>query len=136
MKLIGFNFTKISAEKKGDLIKDLKISNDIDITEIKKTKSEIFKEDEDLLEINFKYLINYDPNIAKIILEGTLLIAVKPKESKEILKSWKNKKMSDEFKFSLFNIILRKSGVKALSLEEEMNLPYHIRLPMVKKQEE
>ena len=56
------------------------------------------------------------------------------KKIKEILKQWKNKKISEDFKIPLFNLILRKSNVKTLELEEEMGLPLHIPLPHLKNQ--
>ena len=44
----------------------------------------------------------------------------------------KDKKMPENFRMTLFNLILRKSSLKALQLEEEMNLPTHIQLPTLK----
>jgi len=35
----------------------------------------------------------------------------------------------------LFNIILKKSTLKALQIEEELNIPLHMQLPSLKKQE-
>ena len=54
-------------------------------------------------------------------------------EIKEVLEDWKKKKLSDSFQEILFNIILRKANIKALELEEELNLPFHINLPSIKK---
>jgi hypothetical protein len=31
----------------------------------------------------------------------------------------------------MFNIVLKKSTIKALELEDELNLPYHIPIPKV-----
>ena len=45
---------------------------------------------------------------------------------------WKDKKMPDDFRNTLFNLILRKASLKALQLEEEMNLPIHMQLPTLK----
>ena len=42
--------------------------------------------------------------------------------------------MTEEFRILLFNIILRKANIKALELEEQMNLTLHIPLPTLKKQ--
>lgn len=134
MRLIGFNFTKINMEKFSDRGKNLKISTKIDIPEIKTIKPDFFKIKEEIIQIKFSYNINYNPDIAKIELAGDLLLAVEPKAAKDILKQWKDKEMSEDFRIDLFNIILRKSSLKALQLEDEMNLPAHISLPFLKKE--
>ena len=135
MRLIGFNFNKINIEKFNDKIENLKINTKINVSEIKNIKSDFFKTKEDLIEVKFVYNINYDPDFAKIELAGNILLAIEPKMAKDILKLWKDKKMSEDFRITLFNIILRKSNLKALQLEEELNLPTHISLPFLKKEQ-
>ena len=51
-------------------------------------------------------------------------------------KGWKDKEIPEEFRIAIFNIILRKASVRALQLEEELNLPYHMPFPSIKSQEE
>lgn len=135
MKIIGFNFSKINAEKTSNEIKDLKITTNIDISEIKETDSNFLQTKEDLIEIKFKYDVIYKQNIAKIEFMGTIFMAMESKTKKEILNQWKDKKMSEELKLFLFNVILRKSNIKALQLEDEINLPLHISLPSLKKKQ-
>ena len=135
MRLVGFNFNKINIEKFSDKIEDLKINTDMGISEINEVKSDFFKTKEELIGIKFTYGINYDPDFAKIELVGDVLLAIESKMAKDILKQWKNKKIPEDFRIILFNIILKKSNLKALQLEDEMNLPPHISLPSLKKQE-
>ena len=133
MKLMGFNFTKISAEKKTNINKELKINMDINISEIKEIKSDILKTKETVLGIDFKNNINYSPDFAKIEFAGNLIVAVDTKQAKNILKLWKDKKFDEDFRFKIFNIILTKSNIKAFQLEEELNLPLHMPLQTLKK---
>ncbi|MBU4116672.1 MAG: hypothetical protein KKG94_02900 [Nanoarchaeota archaeon] len=135
MKIIGFNFNKISAEKTSNQIKGLKITTNIDISEIKEIESDFLKTKEELIEINFKYDVVYNTDIAKIEFKGNLIISLESKLKKDILKQWKDKTLSDELKLPLFNVILRKSNLRALQLEDEMNLPLHISLPMLRKED-
>ena len=132
IKVVGFNFKKINVEKTSDTMKDLKINTKIDISDIEEAKSELLKGDDKILKIKFSYIIEYNPKIANIALEGSIILTTDKDESKKILDSWKDKKMSEAFRISLFNMILRKSNVKALQLEEEMNLPLHIPFPSLK----
>ena len=129
MKLAGLNFTKINVEKSKNDFKDLKINTSINLEEITEAKADLIKSKDIFLSIKFKYGINYDPEIAKIEFEGGILISVDQKTGKEILNDWKEKKVKDETRLILFNLILRKSNIKALQLEEEMNLPIHFKLP-------
>lgn len=137
MKLLGLTFSKISIEKLNNLSNDLKINANIDIAEIKPLKQDFFKSKEEFIGIRFSYTLNYDPGIAKIEISGDLALSLEPKMAKELLRDWKeNKKIMDEdFRLALFNIILKKSSLKALQLEEEMNLPSHIPFPTLRKEE-
>ncbi len=135
MKLINFNFKKISVEKIANSYKDLNLSTKINISEILPIESKFFKGDEDLVKVKFSYIIDYSPNIAKVELNGELVLAIEKTLSKGIIEAWKEKKITDDFRLTLFNLILRKSTVKALELEEEMNLPLHIPPPALKKPE-
>jgi hypothetical protein len=136
MKIIGFNFTKLDLEKKSSNLKDLKISTQIDITEIQETKSDFFKSSEELIAIQFEYSVNYEENIAHLKFNGGLIVSVDSKQAKEVLKQWKEKKIPEEFKLGIFNIVLRKSTLKALQFEEEFNLPPHVPLPIFKPSED
>ena len=137
MKIIGFNFDKINIEKlPGKTEKNLEVKTNIDIFEIKEIKSENTIMKEDFIGVQFIFNVNYDPDFAKINLSGNVLFAVNQKLSKDILKQWKDKKMPEDFRILLFNVILRKANLKALELEEEMNLPLHVPMPSLKKQED
>lgn len=132
---MGFNYTKISIEKGKDIFKDLKINNSVDISDIEEVSQDVFKSKEGFLAVKFKYTLEYAPSIAKIDMGGNILVSVEPKLAKEVLKQWKDKSMPDEFRIPLFNIIFRKAGLRALQLEDEMNLPPHIQMPVIKKQD-
>lgn len=136
MRVIGFNFTKISIEKLKDRVENIKVNTDIQVSEIRQSKSNLIKTKEDLLEAEFSYNVDYDPGFVKVGFSGIVILAVEPKIAKEVLKQWKKKKMPEDFKFLLFNMILRKSTLKALNLEDELNLPLHLPLPSIKKSKE
>ena len=132
MRIAGFNFKKISVEKTGEKAGDLKINTKVDVPHIEILKPDFVRTKDELLQIDFEYVVNYEPNFAKIELIGNVIVALDPKDAKEIVKHWKDKEMSEELRISLFNVILRKSNIKALELEDEMNLPLHIPFPPLK----
>jgi len=136
MRLVGFDFKKISVERFKDQTESLKFNTKIDISSIDTIKSDIFKSREELLKISFTYSVLYEPEFAKIELKGDIILAIEPKIAKEILRGWKDKdkQTSEEFRIFIFNIILRKSNIKALQLEDELGLPSHIPLPSLSKE--
>ncbi|MBU1129676.1 MAG: hypothetical protein KJ949_03540 [Nanoarchaeota archaeon] len=135
MKIMGFNFTKINVEKFLDRVDDLKLTTNINIEDLKEIKTASFKIKEDIIVVKFTYAINYEPKFAKIEMAGNIILGVEQKLTKEVIKQWKDKKTPEEFRTVLFNAILRKTNLKALQLEEEMNLPLHMPMPSLKPQE-
>jgi len=135
MKTVGFNFSKIAVEKFSDKLDKIKLKTNIEFKEIKSVKADMFKTKEDFLGVNFVYFIDYGSEFGRIDFTGNIVVSLDSKKSKAILKDWQNKKMSEEFRVYLLNIILRKCTVKALELEDEMNFPLHMKMPYVKPEE-
>ena len=133
MKVIGFNFTKLSAERLKETVEDIKINTELDFPEIKETKSPFLKIKEELLEAKFEYKVNYEPGLAKVVIEGKVLFSVDEKTANEVLKQWKKKNLPEDFRILLVNVVMRKSTLKALSLCDELNLPVHVPLPILSK---
>lgn len=130
MKILDFEFKKISAEKLNNFNQTPKIESNIDLIEIKKLEAS--KDKEEILEIIFNYNLNYTPNLASIELKGRIILKEDEKITKEILNQWKTKKLPEEVKMIIFNVIMTKSNVKSLELEDELKIPYHISLPKIK----
>lgn len=136
MRVIGFNFDKISVEKLKDRTEKLNIKTNIDISEIKQIKSDILKTKEDLVQAKFSYTVKYEPGYANIDLKGTAILSLDEKQAKEVMKEWKKKQMPEGFRTVLFNVIMRKASLKSLHLEDELNLPLHLPLPTLNPQKE
>lgn len=133
MKLLGFNISKINAERFSAKMTDVQINTKIDIKDIIEANSDSFKIKEEILSVDFVFSINYATDIAAIELGGKVILAVEPKLAKDVIKEWKDKKISEEFKMVIFNLILKKASLKALEIEEDMSLPLHIQFPSLKK---
>ncbi len=131
MKILGFNYDKINIERLKDLAEDFKINTHIDILDIKEISTGILKTKEQVIQLKFVYKITYDPGFAVIDLTGHFLLTLDD-EHKNLLKDWKKKNLSENFRTAMFNTIMRKASVKALELEDEMNLPLHMPFPVLK----
>ncbi len=137
MRIIGFNLTKILVQKQERTQEKLQINQNINIKDIQEEPISISKDK--VIKINFNLLIEYSDDFAKIEFEGNILILPDKDELKKFTDSWKDKKIPENIKIPLFNFIMNKCNIKALSLEDEFNLPLHIPMPKInienKKQE-
>jgi hypothetical protein len=129
MQLIGFSLGKILVERKEQINGKLEISQNIDIKDVLKEKISISKDE--ALKVQFSFTINYSNEFAKLEFEGYVILLPQESELKNILKSWKDKKVPEEVRVPLFNFIMSKCNVKALTLEDEMALPLHIPMPRI-----
>lgn len=126
IKLGAFKFLKVFAERSEEFKGELKITPNINLKSIDKHTSDLSKQES--LKIDFKFDVDYN-GLGKISLEGLLFLIMDPKTLKETLSSWKDKKLNDEVKSIILNLIMHKSSVRAMELEEELNLPLHVQLP-------
>ena len=127
--IIGLNFTKVLIEKNShkDKQKVTKIGAKTEILSIEEEKIEI--PDKKAFRANFSFLISYEPNLAKILIEGSLLYLDNPEKISEMIHSWKKKSFPQEMRIELLNYILSKCNIRALALEDDFNLPPHIPMP-------
>lgn len=133
MKIIGFAFKKISAEKSESVPKDIKINHNIELKDIVKDKIENLNQE--VLRIEFNFVVKYDPKFGEISIQGYVLLALDAEKSKEVLKKWKSKKVSDDIKIPLFNFIMTKCNIKAINLEDDVGLPLHVPMPRLSNQQ-
>ncbi len=138
MKAIGNSFKKISIERKSEpQDKKININTDVQVKNVKKQTTDIFK-DKDTFIIDYEYKINYEPNMANILFTGSVVFLMEDNEkelSKKVLEEWKKEKIPEDFKIPLFNVIFARCNLKALQLEEYLNLPLHIPNPRISKQQ-
>ena len=132
MKIIGFNYTKVSAERilKWEPLK--KINTNIAFTNIEKDEVDVMK-DSDVLRVSFKFEVEYETKNATILMEGIVLINADKEFVKEAMKKWsKKKEVSTEVRDALIKLVWKKCNLRAFQLEEELNIPTHIQLPQIK----
>jgi hypothetical protein len=132
MKLVGFNYTKIEAERLESTKKFESVAQSLNFIELTKDEIDLMKES-NVLKASFEHTIKYEPGFAKIILQGTVLLQAEATVIKEAVKSWKkDKKIIDEIKIPLYKIILNRCALKSLNLEEALNVPHHMNLVNIK----
>jgi len=140
MRIIGFNFTKVSAEKSKEFKLGSKINTHINFLDMEKEEGGIVKEESEALRVSFNFSVTYtesekqekESTNGEVSLTGFIILMVTKEESKVLLDSWKKKELPVAFKVPTFNFILKKCSVRALQLEEELGLPLHLPLPQLK----
>lgn len=131
MPVLGINFTKINAERKGALEGKINISNNIIVTDVKKHDFKLSGQES--VRIEFKFTADYNPNIGSIVIEGETIIVDQPKKLEEILAQWKkDKKLPDDILAQVMNNLLTKCNVEALLVGREVGLPPTLNMPKVK----
>jgi len=142
MKIVGFNFSKISAERLSDKILK-KPSTSIEFLDLQKDKVDLLK-DSEVIKIYFNYSVNYDEQEkdkskdkdGEVVIKGDVVLSATKEEAKDITKSWKKKKLPATLNINLFNLILRRCTPKAIFLEDEIGLPIHTPMPRLQQKKE
>lgn len=125
----GFHITKTHAERNTSFKGKLEISPNININNIEKFKTEQSKQE--LLKILFDFGISYK-DLGNVSVTGELYLSTDSKTLKEALAAWKDKDHTANTHIAIMNIIMQKSSIKAFQLEEEVGLPPHITLPVLR----
>src|SRR3989344_4911567 len=134
MQIIGFTLNKISIERKEKQQGKLEIKQNINIDDISTDKINI--SDKEIIQTSFTFSVNYSPDFARVELKGQIVLLPEKEELKDILKDWKKKQISERFRIPLFNFIMSKCNIKALDLEDELNLPLHVPMPRISPKKE
>ncbi len=132
MPIIGFNFDRIIVERLDKIKKGMKVKNNLLIKDL--TPEELgVGESNKVVKLDFDFSVNYEPGVGNISLQGHLLFMENPKKIDDLINSWnKDKKLPKDLSPMLLNTILARCNIKALAMSQEVNLPPHMRLPLIK----
>ena len=138
MQVIGFNLSKVLAERSPDFTRSA-INTNIEFSNVEKEKVDLLK-DAEAVKISFKFSVIYENKEKKekkngeVSCEGVIVLSTSKEEAKDFHKSWKKKEVPKDTMIPLYNVILKKCSLKALQLEDDLNLPPHIPFPQIRAQ--
>ena len=136
MTIVGFNFTKIHAEKDNSVQGKINIQNKVSIKDIDTADLALGKDKQNGVKFTFNYASKYEPKVGEILLEGDLMYLTDAKESKSIVDEWKkDKKISQKVMGLVLNTVLTRCNVQALIISKDVNLPPSVPLPKVQIKE-
>lgn len=132
MSIIGFNFERISVERKKVPQGEIKIANNVRLTDIKEEDIRV-GEASKALKVGFEYKLDYGAELGNLIILGNVIYLDDKKKQDAVIEAWKAKKpLETKFSLSVTNTIMAKCNIKAIELCSEVNLPTHIRMPLAK----
>lgn len=130
MAVIGFNFTKMVAERKAAGSGEVSVKISLNIKDVAKANLNIANKKQGGLKYSFEFLASYTPDLGSIVLTGDIVDIQDAKAVQTILKDWeKSKKLDDEMLLAVYNAALSRCSVQAILLSKEMGLPSPIPLP-------
>ena len=133
MAIIGFNFTKISAEKAvGSVTGKVDINNNITIIDVKEIDVDFGTKDSKGLLIKFDYVCKYEPKIGLIKLEADLVDVEDKEVVKKSMESWTKSKIIDKsIMHKAMAYVLSKCTVEAIVISRDVGLPAPVPLPKI-----
>lgn len=130
MAIIGFNFTKMVAERKAAGQGEVNVQIGLNIKDVTEAKLNLPDKKQSGLKYSFEFTASYTPDLGSIVLTGDIVDIQDAKAVQAIIKEWeKNKKLDDEKLLAVYNTALGRCSVQAILLSKEMGLPSPIPLP-------
>jgi len=130
MTTVGFSFNKLNAEKKNISEQNIRVENNVGITNIEEGAS--IDNKKSIVRFEFDFKCRYEPGLATIELGGELLEMYDKELSIKILDSWKtDKKIHQDIMAHILNSILSKANIEAILISKELGLPSPIAMPKV-----
>lgn len=136
MTIVGFNFTRISAEKSKSIHGKISIGNNVTIKNVEDAQLAM-ADTKKSVRVHFSFMSKYEPEIGKLELEGNVILLESAKVGEDLLKHWgKNKSLPKPLLSGVLNHVLDRCNIQALILARDLGLPAPIPLPKVNVQQE
>lgn len=133
MTVIGFNYTKLNVERRSAKPGKVTVANNISLSKVEEQKLAVGAGSSKTLSISFLYELKYTPEIAYIVIEGTMLLLLDEKVIAENLKQWKEKKSLETKTFEqVMGTIFSRCQVQSIVMARDLNLPSPVPLPKIK----
>jgi hypothetical protein len=130
MAMVGFSFTKISAERKPVNNTAVNIESNAGVTTV--TEMPVIDAKKSLLKFEFSFAVKYEPGVGKIEIDGEAVYLYDKDFGSKVLEHWtKEKKLPAEVMPEVFNNLLARSNMEAIIISRDMGLPSPIQMPRV-----
>lgn len=127
MPIVNYRLNKISGERKDKPIKSLEIKANSTIVSLKKESD---KRVGDYLLVNFKYDVEYKPDVGKLSMEGSLWYR-HPKLDDMVKDEGGKIELKNEAVKEISTAIIQESLLESIELSRKIQLPPPMQLPKV-----
>ncbi|RME53618.1 hypothetical protein D6783_01405 [Candidatus Woesearchaeota archaeon] len=133
--VVGFNFTKVLAERKTNTAGKVNINTNVSLRDIEEASINLDPKQKSV-RVKFHFSTAYQPGLGHISLDGDLILLLPAKDAKDMLDLWREKRqIGKDFAKPVLNNILSRCSVQALTLSKDLGLPPPVRLPSVELKE-
>jgi hypothetical protein len=127
MPTINYRVNKIEGVRTGDEANSVEIKSNFAILSVKQEKNPSIG---DILDVSFRFEVDYEPSLGKMKIEGSLWYA--DKDMKKLVSEKDGKvKMEPELVKAVTTSIVRESLLEVIDLSKKLRLPVPIKLPSV-----
>lgn len=127
MPTINYRVNKIEGVRTGDEASSVEIKSNFAILSVKQEKNPSIG---DILDVAFRFEVDYEPSLGKMKIEGSLWYA--DKDMKKLVSEKDGKvKMEPELVKAVTTSIVRESLLEVIDLSKKLRLPVPIKLPSV-----
>ena len=131
MRYVGFTLSKIEGEKSEEAPKgNITVNSNFNLGEVKKEEDLVKDSKQDIFSFSFIYTISYE-EVAKLSFKGKVYIEIEDKVIVKDLEKSGSKFSDEELRKFILDMVLARTHVESLHLEERLNLPFHIQSPRV-----
>ena len=132
MRYAGLRLQKIEGDKFAEPSGgNINVNSNFNLGKVKKEEDLIKDRDKPIFSFEFNYSITYE-GFAKISFKGIIFIEIEDKKMIKELEKEDTKATDNDLRKLILDIVLARTHVESLHLEEKLNLPFHIQSPKVK----
>ncbi len=130
MRYAGIVFNKIEAEKFEQKTEgNIQVTSNFNLGKI--SKEDLGKDaKKPIFSFEFSYILKYD-KVAEISFKGKIYIEIDDKELIKDLEKENARVANKDLSKLILDVVLARTHVESLHLEEKLNLPFHIQSPRV-----
>lgn len=132
MRYAGLRMQRIEAEKFSEISKgDVNVNSNFNLGKVKKEEELTKDSGKPIFSFEFTYSVKYE-DFAEISFKGTVFVEI---EDKKLIKELENEDIkvnNNDLRKFILDVVLARTHVESLHLEEKLGLPFHIQSPRVK----
>lgn len=133
MPIVGAQILKVDGEKKNAIFSGkVSIKNDLSFPKVEELTSLNTKEQGGAA-FHFSFIYDYEPEVARMCVDGRVLYTGKKEEVKKLLENWvKNKILPPEIMENVANLAMNRANIECVKLADVLDLPCPLPIPRFK----